>query len=656
MKKSEFRTMMAAVLASAMLVGSIKGTAVQVYAAERTQTTEETKEASQKEAEAAQTKKTETVYVKLDGDGNKKTIEASVQLRNVGNSKTIQDVSELEAIENVKGDEAFSQNGSSLVWNNDGKDICYQGTTNKALPVDICICYELDGKKVTAQELEGKSGHLKISYTYQNTTENKDTAYVPFVMVTGVILDGEHFSNVTTEHGKIVSDGDRKVVIGMGIPKLKENLGVDDLELSDTFCIEADVTDYEAIQGMTVASNSLFNALDTDKFDSLEELTQAMSQLQTAADALVDGSGSLQEGLDTLLESSDAMIDGISELAQGGSQLASGAYVNGELSGIDALYGGIESLYSGVDSFGTQAEAGINQLSEGAVELQAGLDAAAEGAKNLDGGIQSAAQSVQWLYNVADQLSQNDETQTTGYMETTVTVDNSSQIAQLEQIKTMTEDEAVKAQLDAVIAGLQTQTVTVNEEVPVMLSEEPSKEQQMAQLTQGLGALAAELDSDGSIGKGAAALSGALNGDIKDGADELKDGLDTFKDALNAGALQLNGGIQMLLKGEDGNGGALAFKNGVNALSAGLNTLEQKSYALKDGVTKLDDGAKELNEGMIQFNEEGIQKLVDAFSGDTKKLFDTLNTMLDASREYKSFSGISEDMDGEVKFIFVMDK
>jgi putative membrane protein len=33
-----------------------------------------------------------------------------------------------------------------------------------------------------------------------------------------------------------------------------------------------------------------------------------------------------------------------------------------------------------------------------------------------------------------------------------------------------------------------------------------------------------------------------------------------------------------------------------------------------------------------------------------------LNDILDASKSYKNFSGISEDMDGEVKFIFVTDK
>ena len=80
------------------------------------------------------------------------------------------------------------------------------------------------------------------------------------------------------------------------------------------------------------------------------------------------------------------------------------------------------------------------------------------------------------------------------------------------------------------------------------------------------------------------------------------------------------------------------------------------SGALIDGVQQLDDGAAELNDGMIRFDRDGIQKLVDAFGGDVEDLLDKMNDMLDASRAYKNFSGISDDMDGEVKFVFVTEE
>ena len=78
--------------------------------------------------------------------------------------------------------------------------------------------------------------------------------------------------------------------------------------------------------------------------------------------------------------------------------------------------------------------------------------------------------------------------------------------------------------------------------------------------------------------------------------------------------------------------------------------------ALVSGVEQLDSGAAELNSGMIQFNEEGIEKLVSVFDGDVDSLLDKANELLDASKEYKNFSGIADGMDGSVKFIFVSDK
>lgn len=101
------------------------------------------------------------------------------------------------------------------------------------------------------------------------------------------------------------------------------------------------------------------------------------------------------------------------------------------------------------------------------------------------------------------------------------------------------------------------------------------------------------------------------------------------------------------------NSGAAQLDSGAGTLVNGLQTLNSGSAALIEGVKKLDDGAIALNDGMIQFNEEGIQKLVEVFDGDIDGLLNKVNTILDSSKSYKNFSGISDGMDGDVKFIFV---
>ena len=735
MKNREFRTLMAVALMTAMVAGGIHGTTMYAHAADQTKTAA-TENISSGEAKA---QKNETVYVKLDANGNKKMVEVSDQLKNISDLIKIEDISELQNIVNVKGDETFTQSGTSLAWDGNGSDICYQGTTDKELPVGIKITYELDGKTVTAEELEGKSGHLKIRYEYQNMTGVNGENYTPFAMVTGLLLDTDKFTNVAVENGKLISDGERELAIGIGIPRMKETLGVSNLNIPDYFEIEADVTAYEAMEGITVATNSVFNEVSTDKFDSLDELKASMSELQSAANQLVDGSGELKDGLDTLLESSGTLISGIGDLADGGNQLATGTKTlssgavelkegagtlaagtsalssgagtlaagaesvsdgaQSALVGMNQLYGGIESLNQGIGSLQTQASAGMAQLLNGAAALESGVGEAASGAAQLQQGISRAAEIAQNLSRAAAGIP----SQVTGHINEQVVVNNSQQIDSLQQIKAACANETVREEIDALISSLQNQTVTVDKDVQVELGLDIQR--QIATIAQGTGALAAQLGEQGQIGEGAAALSTALNGPIKDGVGTVNTGMSQMAQALDDGVNQLSAGTGILLSGEDGTGGAAALKSGMTALvsgakqvsdgskslsdnlktaesganalaagseslasgaeevkngsatlSAGLETLKKGSDALLEGVTKLDEGAGTLQDGMIQFNEEGIEKLVSAFGGDTEKLLDKMNEMLDASRAYKSFSGISDGMNGEVKFIFVMDK
>ena len=65
---------------------------------------EETEEAS----------KEETVYVVANADGSAKNVIVSEWLKNKDGEATLKDASDLKDIENVKGEEAFTQNGDQL--------------------------------------------------------------------------------------------------------------------------------------------------------------------------------------------------------------------------------------------------------------------------------------------------------------------------------------------------------------------------------------------------------------------------------------------------------------------------------------------------------------------------------------------------------------
>ena len=708
MKNREYRVLVTLALMASLVVGNIAGTSVNVQAADNKDKSTETKKTSEtKTSSTATPTKDETVYVKVDDAGNQKDVAVSDQLKNISSLGTIDDVSDLKDIKNVKGDETYSENNGKLVWQGDKKDICYQGTTTKKIPVGMKVTYELDGKKVSADDLEGKSGHLKIHYEYQNTSADSGK-YTPFLMATGLLMDGEKFSNVTVDNGKVISDGDRNIVIGMGLPQLKEQLTsvsskVDDLDIPDSFTVEADVTDYEKVEAVTVATNEVFNEVGTDKFDSLDELKDSMTELQDASNKLVSGSGELKDGLDTLLSSSGTLVSGIDQLASGGNTLAggTGSLVSGMQSaktGSSQLAGGVKALSDGVSGMQAQVSDGVKDLSNGVSSVQAGVetihgiaeqadkgvDSAKDGAKGLCAGLETASKSAGEIATAASAaLGRNQQTVQVEQQQE-VTVDNSDIYKQIADLAKQMTDENDKAAVENVlnqISATKTQTVDVQAEVEV---ENPYVTA-LKGIASGADALSKQLSANGEIGGGAATLYGTLSstqgatvkaataglsgalasdGSLQRGISLLQSGVGEMGTKLGAGTNELLSGIGTLQEGADslnsGLGtlasGASQLNSGAGTLSTGLNTLQSSTGALASGVEQLDSGAAELNSGMIQFNEEGIEKLVSVFDGDVDSLLDKANELLDASKEYKNFSGIADGMDGSVKFIFVSDK
>ncbi len=836
MKNREYRVLVTLALMASLVVGNVAGISVNVQAADNKDKSTETKKTSEtKTSSTATPTKDETVYVKVDDAGNQKDVTVSDQLKNISSLGTIDDVSDLKDIKNVKGDETYSENNGKLVWQGDKKDICYQGTTTKKIPVGMKVTYELDGKKVSTDDLEGKSGHLKIHYEYQNTSADSGK-YTPFLMATGLLMDGEKFSNVTVDNGKVISDGDRNIVIGMGLPQLKEQLTsvsseVDDLDIPDSFTVEADVTDYEKVEAVTVATNEVFNEVDADKFDSLDELKDSMTELQDASNKLVSGSGELKDGLDTLLSSSGTLVSGIDQLASGGNTLASGtgSLVSGAntlnsglqtasskvsgtlLPGVKALDLGVSQMQSelaaddalpklttGVATLNAalntgNAAKGQPSLVDAAKSVNAGVQAAATGASGLNAGVadigrnvsslnsvvsgvasktgglvQAANAAYSTLGNVAKESEQEVEISSenvdvtnvigtaTGAATGTVTgnveisydgaeknknainslktalgsVDPGSDaanainaaIASLEEQQTVSGNVTINeatmenAKIDNATmasgkATVNTTVKVVNPDVKATLAylkgikdgvtdiDDAFNKNDIAHGGYNLAANMAALNTAVNVGTdeqhpSAVAVASAVNAGLQKlkagtpalaaginqvaaGATELNEGVngqDGLVSQVNSGVLQLKSGTAQLLAGVDGtNGlasglgqlaagssqlasGASQLNSGAGTLSTGLNTLQSSTGALVSGVEQLDSGAAELNSGMIQFNEEGIEKLVSIFDGDVDSLLDKANELLDASKEYKNFSGIADGMDGSVKFIFVSDK
>ena len=335
--------------------------------------------------------KEETVYVNADAAGNTDEITVSNWLKNSGDvSGKLTDKSTLNDIKNVKGDEKYTADGDKITWNTDGKDIYYQGTTDKELPVSVKLTYYLDGKEIQPNKLKGKSGHLKIKVNYENKSKKNvevngktENMYTAFVMMTGMILPNDNFTNVTIDNGKVISDGNRSIVVGFGMPGLKESLNLDDskdaddLTIPESLEVEADVTDFEMSSTFTVGLSDLTKDLDLDNITDMDSLQDALDELDDAALELVSGSNTLSDGTKTLADGVDSYTEGADTLNEAIQKYLS---KDGELSGSVTEYvNGVNKIVNGVNEYAK----GTNSLADGVTSYVNGEKKLAKGAKQL---------------------------------------------------------------------------------------------------------------------------------------------------------------------------------------------------------------------------------------------------------------------------------
>ena len=380
-KKRIFSVLLAQTMVLSM---ALTGTATSVYAA-GTDKTEDT-ESVEKE---------EVVYVITDSDGEVDEIIVNDTLSNKEGLDVIDDTSDLTDIENVKGDEEYTEgDDQSISWKAEGNEISYQGNSTKELPVNVKLSFSLDGRPVSASELAGKSGKVKIRFDYENketrkvSVKGKDyDVYVPFTMISGTILDADKFSNVSVENGKAVKEGDKIIVFGYAVPGLKESLDPEDKLLGDTDIevpeyveITADVKDFELGMTMTAVTNDLLSQIKAEDAGN-DDLEEGIDELSDATDKLVDGTGTLADGMGTAYKGTKTIAENMNKVSAGSQTLAQalGKYTNG----VDLLYSKVPDLKDGVNVL----ETGASKLAKGAASLKTGTETYVNGVDTLAAGL-----------------------------------------------------------------------------------------------------------------------------------------------------------------------------------------------------------------------------------------------------------------------------
>ena len=270
--------------------------------------------------------KQETVYSKVDSTGKGYETIVTSHLQNDKKEDVLKDITDLLNVKNISGDETFSQDGNTVVWNANGNDIYYQGESQKELPVTFEVKYTLDGKEIEAKDLAGKSGKLSIKIEYTNheahkVTVNgkKDTLYTPFVVGFGTIINNDKARNIKINSGKIIEDGSKNIIIGISMPGMQESLGIskDKLEIPSTVEITMDVKDFEMGNIVTYITPKLIEESDLSIFDDLDDVYAQVNELKNASTKLVSGSKELKEGTNTLNSGSTELQKGITSARTG---------------------------------------------------------------------------------------------------------------------------------------------------------------------------------------------------------------------------------------------------------------------------------------------------------------------------------------------------
>ncbi len=666
--------------------------------------------------------KEETVYVIADANGEAKKVIVSDWIKNGTGADTVVDKSSLDDVDTVKGDATYTINEENMYeWSADGSDIYYQGTSNEELPVGVSITYMLDGKKISADSLAGKSGKVTIRFDYTNrqyeTVEidgKEEKIYVPFVMMTGMMLDNDKFTNVEVTNGKVLNDGSHTYVAGFAMPGMQDSLSLDsdEFEIPSSVEITADVEDFELSTTLTLATNEMFSDIDFSNLDSkLDDLKDQLNELTEATDKLIDGSSQLYSGINTLLDKSGDLIDGINQLYDGAEQLKDGSQTLDSgaaslLAGAIKIDDGASSLQSGASSL----QSGASQVDSGAASLNSGASKISDGASSLDTGVAQLQSYISQLSSGLSTISGNSsaldegakqvfetllatadkQIAAAGLSAESLTISNYSTV--LDELIAQLSDENIQAL--AYQTALSTVTETVNSQYDVIRSavENEVRKQVTAGVLSaaGLSMTADEYDSAVAAGM----ISEEIQAQVASAVASQMSGMDATIEAntqsqiealieQNMESEQVQSGIsEAVAKGQAGREalemlktqldsyntfyqGVLTYTGGVDSANSAAQQILGGTYSLKSGSSQLASGSSDLKNGTSDLKngtsqlkdgsttlKNGVDQLKDG-SGSLKSGASTLKDGTSSLSEgaLKLFSGVTTLKSGSSQLV-----
>lgn len=632
--------------------------------------------------------KEESVYSKLDSNGNIYQTTVSNHLKNTNKEEYLKDISDLMNIENVSGDQKLDIDGNNLTWKADGNDIYYNGKTEKELPISCKITYELDGKEVSKEDIVGKSGSVKVKLNFVNKESRnviingkRETMYVPFVVACGTIIDNENNKNINVNSGKTIDDGTKTMVFGLAMPGMQESLNIskDKVEIPSSVEISMNAKDFEMKSIYIYASPKIIEEKDLDIFNKLDALYSKMNLLQNSANQLEEGTNTLKEGTATYYEKSQEFGSAIGQITSG---------INSASSNYTKINDGINLLNENTTVLATGAKTvsdGTNLISTNLVSLNENVGLLKNGANQLVQGETKLSAGLDQIISGVSQIQVTDNSEKINQLKTLVNT-NTTTIGKLESANNSLETtkQTLTAQKNQLVESLQnaseeqktiinTQIAAINTQLTTIGSQIESnkglvillKNNNIA-LNQTIATLqATDISSIKDLQDGLKALKTGVT-ELQTGTNALNTGLESLKNGttilaeksqeLATGTKDLYQGSEKLKDGTNTlSNGSKQIKQGLNTLSIGGNQIKEVTGSLVDGAGTICKGTNTLAEGMNKFNKEGIQVLYNTINGEVKDVELRIKKLQELANEYSSFTMNNENVDSNVKFIMMVD-
>ena len=636
--------------------------------------------------------KSETVYSNLDSNGKAYKTIVSTQLTNEDKSDEITDISNLLNIENTNGDETFKKEGNQIVWDSNGNNIYYKGESDKQLPVECKITYELNGEEISAEELKGKSGNVKIKINYTNNEKHvvsingkQVTMYTPFIIVAGTKIDNAKNKNIQITNGKIVDNGESTLAVGIAMPGMQENIGISKskIDIPEEIEISMETEDFE--MGNIIAVVAV-KGIDEDLTSDLNSMYSQINELANASNEILAGANQLKEGTSELVSGVDQLKDGTGAAYAGSKQIkdeveeSTKNLKNDNTPAIDSkTLEAIKAQAMQSATLSDEQKAGIAaQAKAGATlsdEQKAGIAAQAKaGAKLTDAqkaGIAAQAKAAAKLTDaqkaeIAAQAKLTDEQKAkiTAQAKAGAEFTETQKTAIIEQAQkkyTETLTEAEKQLILTVAQNTAYQTATTT----ALAVAESTAEATALKVAQSVAESTAEATAL-KVAQSVAESTAEATAQTVAQSTATQTAETTALTVAQSTATQTAGATATQTATQVGNQAKQKFTNQVvsqmstlgtalDELTNGLANIDNGVSALSVGTNKLDSGALQLANGVKTFNEQGISKINNLVNGDLRNIASRVEKMNELANEYNNYAGIQNGMAGEVKFIMITD-